>query len=225
MKIIIVEDEKELSNSIKSYLLKEGYLIEQCFNISGALDKICTNKYDFALIDLMLPDGNGISLIEEIKKLDPKCGIIIISAKESLDDKIKGLEIGADDYITKPFHLAELNARIKSLFRRKIHDGNSKIIFNELTIEFDKREFFVNDKPVDLTKREFDLLMFLVNNKERALTKEAITEHVWGDNSSAFDNFDFVYTHIKNLRKKLRDYGAGDYIKSVYGFGYKFSLK
>jgi DNA-binding response OmpR family regulator len=154
-----------------------------------------------------------------------QCGIIIISAKESLDDKIYGLNTGADDYITKPFHLAELNARIKSLIRRKLFDGGNQIEINELTIDIDKRELLINHSPVELTRREFDLLLFFISNKERVLNKEAIVEHVWGDNANAFDNYDFVYTHVKNLRKKLKENGAADYLKSVYGIGYKFTLK
>ncbi len=225
MKLILIEDEKDLAGSIESYLKKEGYFIDRAHSFSQAKEKIGFNSYDCALVDLMLPDGNGIELVDQIKKINQQCGIIIISAKESLDDKITGLNIGADDYITKPFHLAELNARIKSVLRRKFYDGSNEIIINELTIEPDKREMFVNDVLVDLTRREFDLLLFFISNKERVLNKEAIIEHVWGDDSNAFDNLDFVYTHIKNLRRKLKDLGAEDYIKSVYGIGYKFSIK
>ena len=225
MKLILIEDEKDLARSIESYLKKEGYYIEWANIFASAKEKINTIEYDCALIDLMLPDGNGIELVAQIKRINPKCGIIIISAKESLDDKITGLNLGADDYITKPFHLAELNARIKSVLRRKLFNGSNKIILNELIIEPDKRELCVNGALVDLTRREFDLLMFFASNLERVLNKEAIIEHVWGDDSSAFDNFDFVYTHIKNLRRKLKEYGAADYIKSNYGIGYKFTLK
>jgi DNA-binding response OmpR family regulator len=173
----------------------------------------------------MLPDGSGLDAIKLLKQIQPKCGVIVISAKNSLDDKINGLNIGADDYITKPFHLSELNARIKSVIRRRNFNGNNLIIFNEIKIDVDKREVSIVDKSIDLTKREFDILLFFVSNKGRVLTKEAIIEHIWGDDSNTFGNLDFVYTHIKNLRKKFSDAGAKDYIKSVYGVGYKFSIQ
>lgn len=225
MKILLIEDEKDLADSVISYFNPEGYIIDKASTYAMGEEKINTNEYDCALVDLMLPGGDGMNLVKLLKKANPQCGIIIVSAKESLDDKVNGLNYGADDYITKPFHLAELNARLKSLLRRKLYEGNNRIIINELQIEVEKRELYINEIAVELTRREFDLLMFFISNKERALTKEAITEHVWGDNSSAFDNMDFIYTHIKNLRKKLKEYGARDYIKSVYGIGYRFSLK
>lgn len=225
MKMLLIEDEKDIAESLISYFMPEGYIIDKAATFSEGIEKLNINEYECALVDLMLPGGDGMNLVKMIKNKHPKCGIIIISAKEALDEKIKGLNIGADDYLTKPFHLAELNARIKSLMRRKQFDGNSRIIINEIVIDVEKRELYINKEPVELTRREFDLLIFFVSNKERALTKEAITEHVWGDNSTAFDNMDFIYTHIKNLRKKLKESGAGDYIKSVYGIGYKFSIK
>ncbi|MHB8905217.1 MAG: response regulator transcription factor [Melioribacteraceae bacterium] len=225
MKLILIEDEKDLSKTISSYLKEEQYKIDIAYSYLEASSLININEYDCALVDLMLPDGNGLDLIKKIKELNRQCGIIIISAKESLDDKIYGLNTGADDYITKPFHLAELNARIKSLLRRKIFDGGNQIEINELIIDIDKRELLINHSLVELTRREFDLLLFFISNKERVLNKEAIVEHVWGDNANAFDNYDFVYTHVKNLRKKLKENGAADYLKSVYGIGYKFTLK
>ena len=225
MRLLIVEDEKELAASIVSFIGKEGFYCVPVERIEDAKTLLHVNEYDFALVDIMLPDGSGIDLIKIIKEKQPRCGIIVISAKGSLDDKILGLEIGADDYITKPFHLAELNARIKSVIRRKNFGGNRKISINELSVDTDKRELSINNVVVDLTKREYDILMFFISNKERVLTKEAITEYVWGDDSNAFENLDFVYTHIKNLRKKIKDAGAVDYIKSVYGIGYKFTLQ
>ncbi len=225
MKLILIEDERELSKTISSYLKEEQYKIDNAYSYSEASSLINIYEYDCALVDLMLPDGNGLDLIKKIKEVNRQCGIIIISAKESLDDKIYGLNTGADDYITKPFHLAELNARIKSLIRRKLFDGGNQIEINELKIDIDKRELLINHSQVELTRREFDLLLFFISNKERVLNKEAIVEHVWGDNASAFDNYDFVYTHVKNLRKKLKENDAADYIKSVYGIGYKFTLK
>jgi DNA-binding response OmpR family regulator len=225
MKILIIEDEIELVRSIIGFVGSDNYMFNYAFNYSDAVDKIGLYEYDCALVDLMLPDGSGLDLVKKLKKIQPKCGIIIITAKNTLDDKLTGLDLGADDYITKPFHLAELNSRIKSVIRRRNFEGNSEIVLNEVIIDTEKREVKVNKKIVELTRREFDILLFLISNKERVLTKESIVEHVWGDDSNAFDNFDFVYTHIKNLRKKLIEKGSRDYINSVYGIGYKFSLK
>ncbi|MCX6175246.1 MAG: response regulator transcription factor [Ignavibacteriales bacterium] len=225
MKLILIEDEKDLASTIASYLKEEEYLIDKAHSYSEANEKINLYEYDCALVDLMLPDGNGIDLVKRLKERNQQCGIIIISAKEAIEDKINGLNLGADDYITKPFHLAELNARIKSVIRRKHFDGGNIVQLNELKIDIDKREVLINESAIEFTRREFDLLLFFISNKERVLNKEAIVEHVWGDNSSAFDSYDFVYTHVKNLRKKLKDSGAKDYLKSVYGIGYKFTLK
>jgi len=225
MRILLIEDEKELAKSIVEFIGKEGYIVDAAFNFSDAEEKISLYDYDCALVDLMLPDGSGLDLVKKLKKVRPKCGIIIITAKNTLDDKLSGLDLGADDYLTKPFHLAELNARIKSVIRRRNFEGSSEIILNEIVIDTEKHEVKVNYKTVELTRREFDILLFFVSNKERVLTKESIVEHVWGEDSNAFDNFDFVYTHIKNLRKKLIEQGSTDYIHSVYGIGYKFSLK
>lgn len=225
MKILLVEDEKELAESIVEFIGKEHYNFDTAASYAEADEKISLYEYDCALVDLMLPDGSGLEIIKQLKTIHPKCGIIIITAKNTLDDKVTGLDLGADDYLTKPFHLAELNARIKSVIRRRNFEGSNEIIINEISIDVEKRETLVNKKNVELTRREFDILLFFVSNKERAITKESIVEYVWGDDSNAFDNFDFVYTHIKNLRKKLVEHGAKDYIKSVYGIGYKFSLK
>jgi len=225
VKILLIEDEKDLAKSIVEFIGKENYLIDKAHKYSDADEKISLNEYDCALVDLMLPDGSGLDLVKKLKKIQPKCGIIIITAKNTIDDKLTGLDLGADDYLTKPFHLAELNARIKSVLRRRLFDGSSEIIINEIVVDAEKREVKVNNKIVELTRREYDILLFFISNKERVLTKESIVEHVWGDDANAFDNFDFVYTHIKNLRKKLIEQGANDYIKSIYGIGYKLSLK
>ena len=225
MKLLIVEDQQELASSINSYLQKEGIICDIAENLMKANELVNLTEYDCILVDIMLPDGNGLSVIEEVKKVQPKCGILIISAKNSLDDKITGLDIGADDYITKPFHLAELNSRIKSVIRRRNFDGSNIVKLNELSIDLDKRKVMLNDKTVELTRREYDILIFFTSNKERVLTKEAITEHIWGDDSNTFDNFDFVYTHVKNLRRKLNESGSCDYIRSIYGVGYKFSIE
>jgi len=225
MKILIIEDEFELAKSIVTFISKEGYVCDSIYNFTKAIENINLNTYDCAIVDIMLPDGSGLDAIKLLKKLQPKCGVIVISAKNSLDDKVNGLNLGADDYITKPFHLSELNARIKSVIRRRNFDGNNQIIFDKLKIDVDKREVTVLGKIIELTRREFDILLFFVSNKERVLTKESIIEHIWGNDSNTFDSLDFVYTHIKNVRKKLIDAGTKDYIISVYGIGYKFSVK
>lgn len=222
MKILIVEDQADLADSISEFISQEGYFCDFAKNVETANELLNLNSYDCALVDLMLPDGNGLNVINELKKVQSECGIIIISAKNSVDDKIEGLDKGADDYLAKPFHLSELNARINSVIRRRNFNGNSLIEINELKIDFSKREVTVNKTVIDLTKKEYDLLLFFISNKEKVLTKEAITEHIWGDDSNTFDNLDFVYTHIKNLRKKLTEAGCGDYIRSVYGVGYRF---
>jgi len=223
MKILLVEDEKQFANSIKEYIEKENYVVEIAYDFWEAKEKIELSNYDCILLDIMLPSGSGLDLIPDIHEFQPKCGIIVITAKNTIDDRVIGLELGADDYITKPFHLAELNARIKAVLRRRFFDGKKVINFNEIQIDIDNREIFVNQNKIDLTKREYEIFMFLFNNKNRLISKDAIIEYVWGDDSNNFDNFDFIYTHIKNLRKKLINSGCKDYIQSIYGLGYKFN--
>jgi DNA-binding response OmpR family regulator len=225
MKILIVEDQKELADSIADFIKQDGYIFDICNNFSEAYQCININEYDCAIVDIMLPDGSGLDVIRLLKKIQSRCGIIVVSAKNSLDDKITGLNLGADDYITKPFHLSELNARIKSVIRRRNFGGNSLITINELKIDVDKREVKVCEETINLTRKEFDVLIFFISNNKRVITKEAIIEHIWGDDSNTFNNLDFVYTHIKNLRKKLSEAGAKNYINSVYGVGYKFSVE
>jgi DNA-binding response OmpR family regulator len=223
MKILIVEDEIDLSGSIAFYLRQEKFNCEAVFNYSDALEKINLYYYDVVVIDITLPDGNGLELIRELKKNRSKSGIIIISAKHALDDKISGLEIGADDYLTKPFHLSELNARIKSLIRRRDFDGNNEIILDELRINPELNTVQVNDQFLNLTRKEYDLLIFFLANKNRVLSKESIAEHLWGDDIDMVDSYDFLYSHIKNLRKKIIEKDGKDYIQTVYGIGYKFA--
>jgi DNA-binding response OmpR family regulator len=223
MKILLIEDEKELSRSIAEYLQKENYLCEAVFSHEHAVEKINLYEYDCIIVDINLPDGSGLNLIRALKVNKSETGIIIISARNSLDDKVTGLEIGADDYLTKPFHLSELNARIKSIIRRRSFSGANEIVFNELRLSPEQMEFNVKGQPIILTKKEYGLLMFFLSNKDRILTREAIAEHLWGDEMDMADSFDFIYTHIKNLRKKIMEKGGEDYIKTVYGLGYKFS--
>jgi DNA-binding response OmpR family regulator len=222
MKILIVEDEKELVDDLNEFLDDQGYIIEVAPTTSVAREKIFVYQYDILILDLGLPDGSGLDVLKYVKKHKPQTGIIILTARDSLDDKISGLDLGADDYMTKPFLLSELNARIKSIHRRRNFDGNSTIIFNELEIDTDKMRVSINDQNLTLTRKEYELILYFVINKNKVLTKESIIEHLWGDHSDMFDSLDFIYTHIKNLRKKMQDMGGTDYLKSVYGIGYKF---
>ncbi len=225
MKILLIEDEKKLSGSIIEYLKKEGYICEAVFDYDNANLKLNIYEYDIVIVDIMLPDGNGLDLIRILKNNHSKSGIIVVSAKNSLDDKIIGLDLGADDYITKPFHLAELNARIRSVIRRRQFDGDNLITFNEIIINPETKQVTVNNNSVILTKKEYQLLMYFIANKDRVLSKESIAEHLWGDNIDLIDSFDFIYTHIKNLRKKIIQNGSEDYIQTIYGMGYKFKTQ
>ena len=222
MKILVIEDEAALSETIVSYLEGEGYLCEQAGTLELGSEKVCLYEYDCLLLDIGLPDGNGLSLIRKLKGIHPETGIIIISAKNSIEDKISGLDLGADDYLTKPFHLPELNSRIKSLLRRRKFEGKQEVVINELTIIPENRQAFVKDELLQLTKSEFDLLLFFVSNRGRVLSKESIAEHLWGDFADAADSFDFVYSHLKNLRRKLAEKANNDYFQNVYGTGYVF---
>ena len=223
MKLIIVEDETELLSGIVDFLQKENYVCETARTYYEADEKLSIYHYDLALVDITLPGGNGLQLIEKLKKSNTDTGIIIISAKNSLDDKLTGLDSGADDYLTKPFHLTEMNARIKAILRRRKFGGSLRIVFNEIEINPVEGFATVNDSPMVLTKKEFELLNFFIANKNRLLTKESIAEHLWGDNIDFSDNFDFIYTHVNNLRKKILNKEGNDYIKTIYGMGYKFT--
>lgn len=224
MKLLIVEDNPDLLSNITTYLDREGYICETARDYQTALDKVITHTYDVVLIDIMIPKGDGLQLLRELKTMGSQTGTIIISAKNSLDDKIKGLDLGADDYLTKPFHLSELHARIKAINRRKQHEGDQMISINEIQINTDTREVSVEGASVDLTPKEFDMLVYFSANKNHVLSKQTIAEHLWGDYVDHLNNVDFVYQHIKNLRKKLINAGAKDYIDTVYGIGYKFKV-
>lgn len=223
MKVLLVEDEKELLQSMVAFLKESGMVCEQAVDLSSALEKIDLYNYDCIVLDIGLPDGNGLKLIEEMQKKEHKTGIVIVSARNSLDDRLTGLNIGADDYITKPFYMPELTARIKSVVRRRTFEGKREIAFHELKVLPDEMVMYVNDKMISLTKKEHELLMYLLSNHNKVLTKESIAEHLWGDHADMADSFDFIYSHIKNLRKKITDNGGKDYLKSVYGVGYKFT--
>ncbi len=223
MKVLIVEDNIDLAENMLNYLRQEGYICESATTFAEGQDKLAAYEYDCVVLDIMLPDGNGLRLLENLKIRNIKSGILIISAKNSLDDKVSGLNLGADDYITKPFHLPELNARLQAIFRRKNLDGDTHIKFNEIQINTDQHEATINGSPLDLTKKEYDLLLYFLTNKNRVLTKQSIAEHLWGDYIDSMDNFDFVYQHLKNLRKKVQSAGGKDYISTVYGLGYRFN--
>jgi DNA-binding response OmpR family regulator len=222
VKLLIVEDDRSLSRSINDYLKLEGHICEIALTYNDATQKASVNKYDCIILDIGLPDGNGLDLIREMKSNKLTGGILILSAKSSLDDKLIGLKIGADDYLTKPFHFAELSARINSIHRRNNFLGMNEITFNEIKINTEDNQVFVNDSLLVLTKKEYDLLLFFMANRNRIITKESIVEHLWGDNVILTDSFDFVYTHVKNLRKKIVAAEGRNYIKCIYGFGYKF---
>lgn len=231
MKILIIEDEKQLLASMQEYLSAEGFTVETAENYNMGMDKILIYEYDCILVDITLPFGSGLNIIKELKNQpadnhdkNSKTGIIIISANNSIDDRIKGLNLGADDYITKPFHLSELNARIKALMRRNKFEGNKELLLNEIKIQPDERRVFVNAEEIILTAREYDLLLFFISNKNRVVTKRAIAEHLWGEYADDADSHDFVYTHIKNLRKKMLAKGCEDYVQTIYGIGYNFKI-
>lgn len=223
MKILIIEDEKPLRESMQKYLEYQGYLCEAAGDFIAAKEKVLQFMYDCIVVDIGLPYGSGFDIVKELKNMESKAGIIIISAKNALEDKLKGLELGSDDYLTKPFHLSELNARINAILRRRNFGGNKSIRFNEITLEAEEQRVSIHERTIDLTEKEYHLLEYFIANKRRVLTKAAIAEHVWGDEYTQVSDYDFIYTHIKNLRKKLLDAGSGDYIKTVYGSGYRLT--
>lgn len=222
MKILIIEDEKALSESMAAYLKGEDYVCETAADFKTAMEKTESYDYDCILLDISLPGGSGLDILSSLKANNKMDGILIISAKNALDDRIAGLKSGADDYLAKPFHLSELSARIAAIIRRKNFEGSNILKFNNIQIDTQAKMVTVNNKPFELTKKEYELLLYFVINKGRVISKNAIAEHLWGDDMAG--NYDFIYTHIKNLRKKLLTAAGEDYIKSVYGMGYKFTV-
>ncbi|MCD1116720.1 response regulator transcription factor [Chryseobacterium turcicum] len=222
MKILIIEDEKELAQSVAEYLSEENYLCSFATNFREAIDKIENHEYDCIILDIMLPDGNGLEILQELKKQNKQDGVIIVSAKNAVDDRVNGLQLGADDYLTKPFHLSELMARVFSIIRRKQFENSNIIQQNELQIDLLSKTITVNREVVVLTKKEFDLLIYFVGNKNKVISKSTLAEHLSGDFADMLDNHDFVYAHVKNLKKKLYDAGCDHYLKTVYGTGYKW---
>ncbi len=223
MKILIIEDEKRLSDSIRDYLESQNYLCEQAFTYEEARLKVSLYEYECVLLDLMLPGGDGLDILREIRKSNNPVGVIIISAKDSLESKLEGLEIGADDYLPKPFPLPELSMRVYALLRRNKFASSNQVSSGKVTIHLLEREVTVDGKPVELTKTEFELLLFFISNKDRAISKTAIAEHLSGEMADLLDSFDFIYSHIKNLKAKLAKSGCDDCIKTIYGTGYKWT--
>lgn len=226
MKVLLLEDEQELAKSITDYLIKnEKFNCDVANDLSKATELCALYDYDCYIVDLGLPDGSGLDLVKMAKAKNNKAGIIIISARDAIDDRISGLNLGADDYMVKPFHLSELNARIHSLMRRLKFDGTSIFIINEISIDAQSRVVKINNTPLELTKSEYDLLIYLTTNKNQVISKTSIAEHLVGECVDVLDSLDFVYLHIKNLRKKMIAAGCVDYIKTVYGVGYKFLVE
>jgi DNA-binding response OmpR family regulator len=224
MKLLVVEDEISLLKSIQAFFTEENFVCEGVTTYKAAIDKIEYFNYDCIILDINLPDGSGLKLLQYLRLNKMEEGVIIISARNSLDDKITGLNYGADDYLTKPFHLSELNARVKALIRRKYTAGANSLEAGNLKIDLASRDVLCNREPVSLTKNEYDLLVYLLNNKNRVVSKQAIAEHIYGDQADNMPSFDFVYSHIKNLKKKLKDKGCDDLLQTIYGLGYKLSL-
>lgn len=223
MKVLVIEDEPQLRESIQTYLEQQGFVCEAVADFRAGMEKVRLYPYDCVVVDIGLPFGSGLDIVRELKELEARAGIIIISAKASLEDKLTGLELGSDDYLTKPFHLSELNARIHAILRRRNFGGSKAIVFHEIRLEPEAQAVTVEGKNVELTDKEYQLLEYFIANQRRVLTKAAIATHIWGDEYEQVSNYDFIYTHIKNLRKKLVDAGSGDYIKTVYGTGYRFT--
>lgn len=223
MKILIIEDEPDLRETIRTSLLKERFVVETAADYHSASEKVNDYDYDCILLDITLPGGSGLDILRDLKQINRSDSVLIISAKDSLDDKVLGLELGADDYLTKPFHLAELNARVKSIIRRRQANGNTFLTLGNLRLCPDQREVQISGIPLQLNRKEFDLLYYFVVNPNRVIHKTSLAESVWGDNIDQADSLDFIYSQVKNLRRKLKQAGATVELKAVYGFGYKLS--
>ena len=223
MKLLIIEDERGLRESIEEYFTESGNICETASDYAEAMSKVSVYRYDCVILDITLPHGSGIEILKNLKENNQSDGVLIISAKNSLDDRLEGLDLGADDYLVKPFHLSELRARVSAIIRRKSFHGNNQLIFHELTIDLLAKSVKVKVQSVKLTRKEYDLLLYFIANKGKVVSKNAIAEHLWGDGIDMANNFDFIYSHIKNLRKKLMEAGSNDYIQACYGMGYKFT--
>ncbi|MFV0588789.1 response regulator transcription factor [Bacteroides reticulotermitis] len=223
MKLLIIEDERTLSQNIANYLSAEDYRCEQAYTFDDAIEKVTLYDYDCILLDLMLPGGNGLDILQVIKQKTNPTGVVIVSAKDSLDDKINGIKIGADDYLPKPFHLSELSVRVYSVIRGRHFSGNNLLTTQSITIDLLSKEVKVNGQSIVLTKSEYELLLFFISNRNQVITKSALAEHLSGDMADMLDNQDFIYAHIKNLKAKLAHAGCKNCIKNLYGIGYKWN--
>ncbi len=221
MKILVVEDELHLQRTVEEFLLKEKMIVETATTFQQALDKIISFEYDCILLDILLPDGNGMDILRELKEMGRKSSVIILSAKDSVEDKVEGLLVGADDYLAKPFHLAELNARIKAVLRKNQLHGQQQLKYRNIMINPGDRMVMIGDREVKLNRKEYDLLYYFMLRPHKVLQKTTLVETVWGDHMEDSGNLDFIYSQIKNLRKKLKDAGADADIHAVYGVGYK----
>lgn len=224
MKILIIEDEAALRDSLKSYLRQAGFVCEEAATFREGYKKLLHYSYECVLIDLNLPDGDGLKLVDLARDSEEPTGVIITSVRDGIEDRIQGLDLGADDYLTKPFNLSELNARIRAVLRRKAAIPDQTVRLGEIHIWPDERRVVAAGQELVLTRKEYDILWYLARNKNRVVTKDSIAEHLWGDYMDEAISFDFIYAHMKNLRKKLSEAGCGDYIKTIYGIGYKFLI-
>jgi DNA-binding response OmpR family regulator len=224
MKLLLIEDEAALAESVAEFLKQDSDDCDIATTYDEGITRVDLYDYDCILVDIMLPDGNGLDIIRHIKSNHDNTGILVISARDAVDDRVKGLELGADDYLTKPFHLAELNARIKAIVRRKQFDGQPVITYDLMQIHTDKKQVYIGNTEVLLTKTEYDLLLYLLANQERVVTRISLAEHLIGDDADHLDDFNFIYSHVKNLRRKITEAGGEDYLRAIYGIGYKLSL-
>ena len=225
MKVLVIEDEDDIRESIRTYLVQQGFVCETAATRMEAEDRIQLYQYDCLIVDLMLPDGTSMETIRFAKKMGINAGILILTAKNSLDDKVEGLELGADDYLTKPFHLPELNARIKAIIRRRNFNGDNVITCGNLKVDLRKRLVFAEEIEIVLTRKEYELLIYFIMNKNSVLSKASLAEHGWGDNIDQADSFDFLFAQIKNLKKKFKNHNILLEIQNVYGIGYKLIEK
>lgn len=224
MKLLVIEDEASLRESIVEYFTQEDFLCEAAGNFSEGIDKSDSFQYDCIILDINLPGGSGLQLLEHLRKYKKNDCVIIISARNSMDDKIAGLDLGADDYLAKPFHLPELYARVKAVIRRKYAAGSNILEVDRLQLDLMLKTVTYAGQPLSLTKYEFELLLFMLINKNRVVSRQAIAEHIYGEQTDNMASFDFVYSHIKNIKRKLKEKGCGDLLQAVYGLGYKLSI-
>ncbi|MFA8433426.1 MAG: response regulator transcription factor [Marinifilaceae bacterium] len=222
--ILIIEDDLSLQKTVEDYLNNLGFNCTLSDTIEKGKELFDKKFFPIVILDLGLPDGNGLNCIPLIKSLWNQTGVIIISARDKVEDRVDGLNLGADDYLVKPFHLSELNARINALLRRNPQFENQILTFEEIEIDTQSNMVKIANKQIDFSPKEYGLLLYFFENRSKVLTKESLFEHVWGENSVFMDNSDFIYTHINRLRKKIKDQTGENYIKTVHGFGYKLEI-